>query len=69
MGAHVTVFDVNIGKLRELDAEFGGRIQTRYSSTLDLEGAVKRADLVIGAVLVPGAKAPKLVIEFDLSRR
>jgi alanine dehydrogenase len=61
MGAHVTVLDLNIGKLRELDAEFGGRILTRYSSGLDLEGAVKRADLVIGAVLVPGAKAPKLV--------
>ena len=61
MGAHVTVFDLNIGKLRELDAEFGGRIRTRYSSALELEGAVKRADLVIGAVLVPGAKAPKLV--------
>jgi alanine dehydrogenase len=61
MGAHVTVFDVNIAKLRELDAEFGGRIRTRYSSSLELEGAVKRADLVIGAVLVPGAKAPKLV--------
>jgi len=61
MGAHVTVFDVSINKLREVDAEFGGRIQTRYSSTLELEEAVKRADLVIGAVLVPGAKAPKLV--------
>jgi alanine dehydrogenase len=61
MGAHVTVFDVNIAKLRELDAEFGGRIRTRYSSALELEGAFKRADLVIGAVLVPGARAPKLV--------
>ena len=61
MGAHVTVFDVNINKLREVDADFGGRIETRYSSMLDLEDAVKRADLVIGAVLVPGAKAPKLV--------
>ncbi|MGV0851437.1 alanine dehydrogenase [Mycolicibacterium phlei] len=61
MGAHVTVFDVSINKLREVDAEFGGRIETRYSSTLELEDAVKRADLVIGAVLVPGAKAPKLV--------
>jgi alanine dehydrogenase len=61
MGAHVTVFDLNITKLRELDAEFGGRILTRYSSSLELEGAVKRADLVIGAVLVPGAKAPRLV--------
>src|SRR6202165_4968824 len=61
MGAHVTVFDVNVNKLREVDAEFGGRIQTRYSSILELEGAVKKADLVIGAGLVPGAKAPKLV--------
>jgi len=61
MGAHVTVFDVNINKLREVDAEFGGRIETRYSSILELEDAVKNADLVIGAVLVPGAKAPKLV--------
>jgi alanine dehydrogenase len=61
MGAHVTVFDVNLNKLRELDAEFGGRVRTRYSSALELEGAVKRADLVIGAVLVPGAKAPKLI--------
>ncbi|BAX91902.1 alanine dehydrogenase [Mycobacterium shigaense] len=61
MGASVMVFDVNIGKLRLLDAEFGGRIQTRYSSAYELEGAVKRADLVIGAVLVPGAKAPTLI--------
>src|ERR1700757_655399 len=61
MGAHVTVFDVNIPKLRQLDAEFGGRIRTRYSSALELEGALKRADLVVGAVLVPGARAPKLV--------
>jgi alanine dehydrogenase len=61
MGAHVTVFDVNVNRLREVDAEFGGRIETRYSSILELEDAVKQADLVIGAVLVPGARAPKLV--------
>ncbi|KUH69677.1 alanine dehydrogenase [Mycolicibacterium novocastrense] len=61
MGAHVTVFDVSLTKLRAVDAEFGGRVQTRYSSILELEDAVKDADLVIGAVLVPGAKAPKLV--------
>ncbi|MGE5694227.1 MAG: alanine dehydrogenase [Candidatus Sericytochromatia bacterium] len=61
MGAHVTVLDLNLAKLRELDAEFNGRVRTRYSSALELEGAAKRADLVIGAVLVPGAKAPKLV--------
>ena len=49
------------GALRKIDAEYGGAIETRYSSRLDLENAVKQADLVIGAVLVPGAKAPKLV--------
>ncbi len=61
MGATVTVLDVNIDKLRLLDAEFGGQIRTRYSSAYELEGTVTRADLLIGAVLVPGAKAPKLV--------
>src|SRR5271170_7665066 len=61
MGAAVTVFDVNINRLRELDAEFGVGVRTRYSSAYELEDAVKRADLVIGAVLVPGAKAPTLV--------
>ena len=61
MGAHVTVFDLNVNTLRKIDDEFGGGIETRYSSMLDLEDAVKDADLVIGAVLVPGAKAPKLV--------
>ena len=61
MGAAVAVLDVNINKLRELDAAFGGHVQTRYSTALEVEDAVKRADLVIGAVLVPGAKAPTLV--------
>lgn len=57
MGADVTVFDVDINRLRELDTMF----KTRYSLSYELEDAVKRADLVIGAVLVPGAKAPILV--------
>jgi alanine dehydrogenase len=61
MGAVVTVFDININKLRQLDVEFGVAVRTRYSSAYELEGAVKAADLVIGAVLVPGGKAPKLV--------
>ena len=61
MGAAVTVFDVNINRLRQLDAEFGVAVRTRYSSAYDLEGAVKAADLVIGAVLVPGGKAPRLI--------
>src|SRR5258707_7540153 len=61
MGAHVTVFDLNVNTLRKIDGEFNGSIETRYSSMLDLEDAVKRANLVIGAVLVPGARAPRLV--------
>src|SRR5271169_4513579 len=52
MGAAVTVLDVNINKLRELDHVFGGRVQTRYSTALELEEATKHADLVIGAVLL-----------------
>ena len=61
MGAHVTVFDLNVNTLRKIDNESNSGIETRYSSRFDLEEAVKQADLVIGAVLVPGAKAPKLV--------
>lgn len=61
MGASVMVLDVNLNKLRLLDAEFAGRVGTRHSSAYELEGAVTRADLVVGAVLVPGAKAPSLV--------
>jgi len=47
--------------LKELDAQFGSKVQTLYSTTAALEAAVVEADLVIGAVLVPGAAAPKLV--------
>lgn len=61
MGANVTVLDVQIDKLRGLDSSFAGRIHTRYSSAYELEDAVRQADLVIGAVLVPGAKAPRIV--------
>ncbi|RPA66036.1 alanine dehydrogenase [Gordonia oryzae] len=61
MGAQVTVFDLDISKLRAIDARFGGRVHTRYSTSLALAEAIKQADLVIGAVLVPGAKAPVLV--------
>lgn len=61
MGSTVTVFDLDIAKLRAIDARFSGRVHTRYSTALALGEAVKNADLVIGAVLVPGAKAPVLV--------
>ncbi len=61
LGAYVTVIDRSIPRLRELEAEFGGRVQTLFSTAQAIEQAVEGADLVIGAVLVPGAAAPKLV--------
>ncbi len=61
MEADVFVYDVSIDKLRELDVAFGGRASTVYSSTLSIEEMLPRADLVIGAVLVHGARAPKVV--------
>ncbi|WP_295012434.1 alanine dehydrogenase [uncultured Microbacterium sp.] len=61
MGADVTIFDTNIARLRSLDDFFGGRVKTAASNPLDLRRAVVGSDLVIGSVLIPGAKAPKLV--------
>jgi alanine dehydrogenase len=61
MGAHVTVVDINMKRLRELDDIFGARIQTLYSNPQTIRDAVVQADLVVGAVLVPGARAPSLV--------
>jgi alanine dehydrogenase len=61
MGASVTVLDRNIARLRQIDAIYAGRIQTVAANAYEIEQAVVDADLVIGAVLVTGAKAPKLV--------
>ncbi|MFV2039262.1 MAG: alanine dehydrogenase, partial [Acidimicrobiales bacterium] len=61
MGADVTVLDRNLEVLNELDARFGARITTLYSTADALEASVLAADLVIGAVLVKGARAPRLV--------
>ncbi len=61
MRARVTVFDKNPARLEELDREFNGRLETVYSTRAAVEDAVFEADVVIGAVLVPGAAAPKLV--------
>ena len=61
MGAAVTLFDLDINRLEELDELFKNRLQTVYSTRGAVADAVARADLVIGAVLVPGAAAPKLV--------
>ncbi|MCL4079123.1 alanine dehydrogenase [Coriobacteriia bacterium Es71-Z0120] len=61
MGADVTVMDINIDRLRYLDEIWGNRVRTLYSSKHNIEEAVYQADLVIGAVLLPGAKTPWLV--------
>ena len=61
MGAKVTIFDRSLPRLAWLDTAFDGRLTTLYSTVDALETAVTQADLVIGAVLVPGAAAPKLV--------
>jgi alanine dehydrogenase len=61
MGAEVTVLDLSLPRLREVDARFGGTVRTIVSNSFELARAVRNADLVIGAVLVPGARAPKLV--------
>jgi alanine dehydrogenase len=68
MGFHVTLLDRDLNKLREADRVFGTRIQTVVSNTFELERACVEADLVIGAVLIPGAKAPKLVTDELVSR-
>jgi alanine dehydrogenase len=61
LGAEVTVLDRSLPRLRELDELFQGRLRTRYSSVATVEEEVFAADVVIGAVLIPGASAPKVV--------
>ncbi len=61
LGADVTILDRSLPRLRQLDDIFGGRVHTRYSTIDALEEETFSADLVIGAVLIPGAAAPKLV--------
>jgi alanine dehydrogenase len=61
MGADVCIFDRDIDRLRHIDTLFGNRVQTFYSDSLLIEQEISEADVVIGAVLLPGAAAPKLV--------
>jgi alanine dehydrogenase len=68
MGASVTVLDINLNRLRYLTDIFSGRLVTIASSKSNVENAVSEADLVIGATLIPGAKAEKLVTREMLSR-
>ncbi|MCD5325271.1 MULTISPECIES: alanine dehydrogenase [Pontibacillus] len=63
LGADVTMIDLSPERLRQLDDIFGNEINTLMSNPLNIAEAVKESDLVIGAVLIPGAKAPKLVTE------
>ncbi|MER8481110.1 alanine dehydrogenase [Mesorhizobium sp. M1322] len=67
LGADVTIIDRSIPRLRQLDDIFGGRVHTRYSTVEALEEECFSADIVVGAVLIPGAAAPKLVSREMLS--
>jgi len=67
MGANVTVLDMSMPRMRYLDDVFGGQFSTRYASKSNTAEMVTKADLVVGAVLIPGAAAPKLVSRAMLS--
>jgi alanine dehydrogenase len=68
LGAHVTVLDRSLARLRQLDDLFAGRLITQYATLDATEAAVLDADLVVGAVLVPGASAPKLIKRAQLKQ-
>jgi alanine dehydrogenase len=68
LGAEVTIVDRSIPRLRELDELFQGRVRTRYSTLETIDNEISIADAVIGAVLIPGASAPKLVTREMLKR-
>lgn len=68
LGADVTVLDTNLFRLRELDALHYGRVKTIASNSFEIDKSVVEADMVIGSVLIPGAKAPKLVSNELVSR-
>jgi len=68
LGAHVTILDISLERLRYLDDVLPANVDTAYSNRHNILDAIARADLVIGAVLLPGAKAPHLLKRADLSR-
>lgn len=63
LGASVTLVDINADRLRQLDDMFQGRLKTLMSNSYNIAEAVKKTDLLVGAVLIPGARAPRLVTE------
>src|ERR1700744_3777990 len=66
LGANVTLMDINLDRLRYLDDVMPANVATVYSDPLTVRHYLKEADLVIGAVLIPGARAPRLVRQEDL---
>jgi alanine dehydrogenase len=68
LGAEVTLLDISLPRLRQLDDVFGSRLKTRYSESHAIEELTREADLVIGSVLIPGKRAPKLLTR-DLIKR
>ena len=68
MGADVTIIDLSIPRLREIDARFQGQVKTRVSTTYEISTELMDADLVIGSVLIPGERAPKLVTDSMVSK-
>jgi alanine dehydrogenase len=68
LGADVQLYDRSLPRLRELDSIFAGAVSTRYASALEIEEQLPEADLVIGAVLVRGARAPHVVSREQLGR-
>lgn len=61
LGADTTIFDINVSRLRQLDAHFGPLLKTQFASQDNIEHAIQSANLIVGAVLIPGAAAPKLL--------
>ncbi|NOT09847.1 MAG: alanine dehydrogenase [Gemmatimonadales bacterium] len=68
LGATVTILDISLDRLRYLDDVLAANVKTIYSNRYNILEAIQRADLVIGAVLLPGAKAPHLITRADLKR-
>jgi alanine dehydrogenase len=68
MGADVTIMDISAKRLAELDDIFGSSVTTMYSTSYNIQEAIKDTDLIIGAVLIPGAAAPKLIKREDLKK-
>jgi alanine dehydrogenase len=68
MGAEVTIMDISAKRLAELDDIFGDKVQTLYSNSYNIDAMIREADLIIGAVLIPGAAAPKLIKREDLKK-